>query len=383
MGSIAWRRLRLAAAFLDAALRYWLTVYPLARWHARRWRRRAAAIPDPVLRGIALETHRAERGNLEGAAALAAFAPLRRRAAVVCASVAFQATYDYADSLAEQPSRVPFANARALHDALRVALSPGAEHTAYYRHHTRAQDGGYLRELVGASQAAMGKLPSRHVIEAQLAKAVARIVAHQARTHGRGKDARSLAALTCARVAPQAGMHRWETSAAGASSLGAFALVTAAARARVSSDDAAAIDRAYFPWAGALHVLLDSLVDRPADMSSGQCSLVERYGSADEMAGRLDAIATRAFASTQALRHGTRHALVLAAMSAYYLSEPEARLPYAARTSERVLAAAGDLAVPTLTVMRIRRLLARGAPRVNVGTPDPPPARATASLRAR
>jgi len=382
MGSIAWRRLCVVAAFLDAALRYWLTVFPLVRWQTRRWRRRAAAIPDPVLRKIALDTHRAESGNLEGAAAFAAFVPLRRRAAVVRASIAFQTTYDYADSLAEQPSRVPFSNAWALHDALRVALCPGAEHTAYYRHHPRADDGGYLRALVDSSQAAIRRLPSQPAIERHLARAAGRVIAHQARAHGRDDEARLLAAWARARTPRQPGLRWWEASAAGASSLSAFALMAAAADPRLSRDDAAAIDRAYFPWAGALHVLLDSLADRSADISSGQCSLVEGYASTDEMAARLGAIATMAFASMQSLRRDTRHALILAAMSTYYLSMPSAQLAYAAKARERVLAAAGDLASPTLAVMRIRRRLGRRSS-VSAGTPDPPPAPAMASLRVR
>lgn len=381
MGPIAWRRLRGAVAFVDAALRYWCTVYPLVRWHTRRWRRRAAAIPDPVLRRIALETHRAERGNLEGAAAFAAFAPLRHRATVVRASVAFQATYDYVDSLAEQPHRKPFSNGRALHEALRVALCPRAQHTAYYRHHPRRDDGGYLHLLVGACQAALRELPSQRVIEPHLARASRRMIAYQARVHG-GRDVPALAAWARAHTPPMSGLRWWEAAAGAASSLGAFALVTAAAHPRLSSDEAAAIDRAYFPWVGALHVLLDSLVDRPADASSGHCSLVEGYGRPDETAARLGTIATAAFASTRALRHGNRHALILAAMSAYYLSAPTARLPHAALARERVLAAAGDLAGPTLAVMQSRRKLA-GGPRVRAGTPDPPPARAMASLRVR
>jgi len=382
MGPIARRRLRLAVAFMDAALRYWLTVFPLVRWNTRRWRHRAAAIPDPVLRRIALDTHRGESGNLEGAAAFAAFAPLRRRAAVVRASVAFQTVYDYVDSLAEEPSLAPFANAQALHDALRVALCPGTEHAAYYRHHPRTDDGGYLHDLVDASQSALRRLPSQVVIQAFLAKATERIVAHQARVHSHGQQARQLAARTRARVPHQTGLRWWEASAAGASSLGALALVTAAADPNLGSEEAAAIDRAYFPWAGALNVLLDSLVDRSVDLASGQCSLVEGYDDTEDMATRLGAIATQAFAATRALRRGTRHALILAAMSAYYLSAPSTRQPYAAHARERVLAAAGDLARPTLAVMRGRRLLA-GRPDLSAGTPDPPPAPATASLRVR
>jgi len=382
MGPIAWRRLRLAVAVLDCVLRYWLTAYPLARWHARRWRRRAAAIPDPVLRRIALETHRTEGGNLEGAAAFAAYAPLRRRASVVRASVAFQATYDYVDSLTEQPSPVPFANGRALHEALRVALCPSADHVAYYRHHSRTDDGGYLCRLVDACRGAMRELPSHDVIEPYLAEAAERMIGYQARVHSRGPDADALPSWADAQAPPGSGLLWWEAAAAAASSLGTFALVAAAADPRLSAEDADAIERAYFPWAGALHVLLDSLIDQPADASSGHCSLVELYARPEVAAARFGAIARAAFASAQTLRRGTRHAAVLAGMSAHYLSAPTADLPDAALARERVMEAGGGLIAAACVMMRARRRLASGSP-VSAGTPDPPLARAMASLRVR
>lgn len=354
MGSIAWGRLRAAVVFFDAAIRYWLTVYPLVRWHTSRWRRGARAIPDPVLRRIALETHRAESGNLEGAAAFAAFAPLRRRSSVVRACVAFQATYDYVDSLAEQPTTASFANARALHDALRVALCPDSQHTAYYRHEARAHDGGYLRLLVGSCQAAMRALPGRLVIERQLGDAAARMIAYQARIHAREPKDDGLAAWARAHTPSRTGLAWWEAAAAAASSLGAFALVTAAADPHLSADEAKAIDRAYFPWVGALHVLLDSLVDQPIDATTGHCNLVAHYERPDEAAARIGAIATTAFASTRALRQGSRHATILAAMIAYYLSAPTAQLPHAEPARDRVLAVGGGLVRPALALMRVR-----------------------------
>jgi tetraprenyl-beta-curcumene synthase len=359
MGPIAWRRLGLSVAFLNAACRYWLTVFPLVLRETSRWRRRAQAIPDPALRRIALDTHRGEAGNLEGAAAFAAYAPLRHRPAVVRAAVAFQATYDYVDSLAEQSSCAQAIDARALHESLRVALCPSAQHVAYYRHHPHTDDGGYLRLLVDACRGALQALPSHSVIEPQLADAVARMIEYQALIHGCEASARGLAAWADEHTPPGAELRWWEAAAAGASSLGVFALVAAAAERRLSDDDAAAIDRTYFPWIGALHVLLDSLVDQPADIRAGHHSLVDHYRSPDETATRLDTIATTAFGATRTLRRGDRHALLLAAMSAYYLASPAADLPHALPARERVLTAAGDLAQPTLAALRGRRTIER------------------------
>ena len=123
----------LPAEFLSAAKRYWLRVFPTVRREAIRWRSRAEEIPDPVLRQAALANLRAERLNLDGAAAFAAFAPDAHRPAVVRAQVALQAAYDYVDALAEQPCRDPIRNGDQLHKVLGAALDPTGPRIDYTR----------------------------------------------------------------------------------------------------------------------------------------------------------------------------------------------------------------------------------------------------------
>ncbi len=97
-------RVKLAGAFARAARTYWASVHPILRGELRHWRARAAEIPDPVLRQLALHSHNHKLENLEGAAAFATFVKPDQRAVVVRALVAFQAAYDYADIVSEQPS---------------------------------------------------------------------------------------------------------------------------------------------------------------------------------------------------------------------------------------------------------------------------------------
>lgn len=136
-----------------------------------------------------------------------------------------------------------------------------------------------------------------------------------------------------------------------------MALVAAAGQPELSDDDAAAMERAYFPWIGALHVLLDSLIDQPTDAQAGHQSLMDHYRSPDEAAVRLAAIAAAAFAAARELRGGYPHAMLLAAMTGFYLSAPEARLPHAVAAGDRVIATMGGLTAPTITVLRGRRAL--------------------------
>jgi tetraprenyl-beta-curcumene synthase len=343
-----------------AACRYWLDVFPRARREVHRWRGRARAIPDPVLSEIALETIRAEQRNLEGAAAFAAFVPAPWRADVVRTVVAFQALYDFVDTLVEQPADDPIANGRALHEALLVAVTPGRPHPDYYAHHPRRVDGGYLRELVDRCRDAFARLPSHAAVQLPLHRAVRRMIAYQTLIHGDGALAHAPLAAWARRETPAGSELRWwETAAGGASSLVAFALIAAAAQPSLSAREAAAVKDAYFPWIGALHVLLDSLVDRPQDAAAGHHSIVGHYRSPEETAARMDAIAATALRAAQALPDGEQHALLLAAMAGFYLSARSARLPHAAAATERITATLGDLARPVLLVHRVRQAVGR------------------------
>ena len=153
-------RLAHAVSFAGAARRYWLGVFPGVCRERRRRRTRALEIPDPLLRRVALDAQR-KWGNVEGAAAFAAFTPRRRRAAAARAMTCFQAAYNYLDMLGEQPSADPVANGRRLHSALLAALDPDyAPHLDYYEHNLQRDDGGYLTEILDSCRAALVTLPS-------------------------------------------------------------------------------------------------------------------------------------------------------------------------------------------------------------------------------
>jgi tetraprenyl-beta-curcumene synthase len=387
------------AAFAALTARYWLSVYPRFRREARDWRERAGQIPDPALRGLALETLREERGNLEGAAAFAVLAPHAERARVVRALVAFQAIYDYADTLAEQSSSDPAANGRQLHLALLDALGrdgggstdhadsdsdsgPGhmesshadradqadsdqadsghvdsnrAGTAGYYAYSARQDDGGYLGELIAACAAALGTLPGYAAVAARAQAAAARMVDFQSLAHDDRADSKERLADWAERRTPHgSGLEWWETAAGAASSLLVFALIAHAAGSNTGEARAEAIERAYFPWIGALHVLLDSLVDQADDARAGRHSLVEHYGSPSELTGRLRAIAAGAVQASGTLPDGARHELILAAMASFYLSQPAASSPAGAPAKAAILATLGERATLAMWLFRVR-----------------------------
>ncbi|MGO9320931.1 MAG: DUF2600 family protein [Solirubrobacteraceae bacterium] len=353
-------QLALAGAFAGAASRYWLGVFPLVGRELRHWHERARRIPDPALRQLALITQSAERGNIEGAAAFAVLAPRAHRERVVRAVVAFQTTYDYIDTLAEQPSADPVANGRQLHLALLSALDTDCDHPDYYEHNRASRDNGYIRNLIDTCRFAFSALPSHASVAEPALRAARRMIDYQSLNHGAAGDTRLALAQWAAGVTPAgSGLRWWETAAAAASSLTVFALIAAAAQPALAVEEAAATERAYFPWIGSLHVLLDSLIDRHDDIQAGQHCLIDHYASAEEAAARLSAIAARAMRATELLPRSVQHTTILAAMAGFYLSAPSTSAPAAMLASQRVLKTMGTVVTPTMAVHRARRAAGR------------------------
>ncbi|MGH2881031.1 MAG: DUF2600 family protein, partial [Solirubrobacteraceae bacterium] len=282
-------RIYLATEFVCAARGYWLSVFPRVALELRRRRALATRIPDPALRRLALQALQRKGRNLEGAAAFATLAPRSQRSLVVQALVCGQAMCDYLDVLCEQPSRDPVANGYALHDALLDAVAaPGFRDPDYYRHHPHRQDGGYLRAMIEGVSGALARLPAGEAVAAPLARAVKRIASYQALNHCEAHGSYQPFehwARDEGRSCPH--MRWWEAGAGAGSTLSLHVLLGVAADPRVDRREVSAIDEAYFPWIGALHSMLDSLVDREEDLAMGVRGLIDYYLSAEEAAGRM------------------------------------------------------------------------------------------------
>ncbi|MGA9876590.1 MAG: DUF2600 family protein [Solirubrobacteraceae bacterium] len=370
-------RAALSATFVRAAFSYWVTVFPRVCVHIARWRRLALRIPDPVLRHLALEAL-AKRGNIEGAAAFAAFAPRSQRARVTTAVSAFQAAYNLLDMLGEQPSDDPVLDGRRLHEALVYALTPSesgqpdaltgrpnaqgepderlAAPLDWYAHHPQRNDGGYLNHLIQQCRTAFAGLPSQELVASAARAGAARIVAFQSLNLSESQgDHSGLERWAREATPPGTDLQWWETAAAAGSSLGVFALIAAAGERELDAREAKAIDRAYFPWIGGLHSLMDNLIDKREDEAAGHRSLIEYYGP-QRAAQRMSWLASKAQRAARELPHGRRHTVILAAMIANYLATPEAGSAQLRPVSDAVLATTGPLARPTLLVFKLRRL---------------------------
>ncbi len=352
-------RAALATSFATAAQRYWLSVFPRTRREVHFWRRHAEQIPDPVLRRHALEAQSAKSGNVEGATAFAAFATRRRRTSAIRAQVAFQSAYDYLDTLAEQTSSDPLLNARQLHQALKVASDPSRAHLDYYAHNLQRDDAGYLKRLVKECHDALTTLPSYSAVATPINRLTARIVAYQSLNLTESQGGHSQLATWAQRETPEGtGLSWWETAASAGSSLGIFALISAATRPSLHAGEAVAIERAYWPWIGALHSLLDSLVDLDQDAAAGQRSLLDYYESPQEAARRLQALVEQAFRSVRCLPRANEHATVLVGMIGFYLAGYKPRSTMEKLVVSGVEETVGPIGRPSMLTFQARRALA-------------------------
>ncbi len=317
---------------------------------------RAGEIPDANLRRTAAEAL-AKRGNIEGAALFATLSPARERRSVVRALVAFQTAYNYLDALSEQPSESPLTNTDQLHQALLTALHPRAPHPDYYAHNPHRDDGGYLLALLDTCAGVLAALPSYPAVAAAAREAAARILDFQtlnlSDAHG-GHDALERWAIEATPAG--SGLVWWETAAAAGSSLSVHALIAAAATPELDSWEAREIDRVYFPSAGALHSLLDSLVDRREDLEGGRRCLLDYYGSNAYAAAQLAGLAMRARDATERLAHPHAHRVILTAMGSYYLSAPECDTAEGQAITRSVTRIMGPALTVATAMFRARRL---------------------------
>jgi tetraprenyl-beta-curcumene synthase len=351
------RRAGLSGVFVATIARYLATVLPQVDRELVHWQARAQQIPDPHLRQATAEALR-KCGNIEGAALFATLAPRASRSDAVRALAAFQMAYNIVDALSEMPNEDPAANGAQLHRALLVALSPGAAHDDYYTHSQQGDDGGYLRELVDACREALAALPSLAVVAPAAVAGARRIVDFQALNlpEPQGGHAQ-LERWGTAAIATSSGLAWWEAAAAAGSSLGVHALIAAAADPRLDPAEVAEIAGAYHPWIGALHSLLDSLVDRREDREGGRLCLLDYYSSTTYAAARLADLAGRSMRAYERLPGGRAHRTIATAMVSYYLSAPECATSEARMISSALTRVLGCHLTVAILIFRARRLL--------------------------
>ncbi len=350
-------RAGLALALVN--VRYWLHVAPLAREELARWRRRARAIDDPVLRALALAKLDEEGFNAEAAAMLATVAPRAHRRRAVEAIVAAEVLYDYLDGLTESPAAEAPGDGERLFTAFIDAVTPSAAPVGdYYRHHSRRED-VYLGELVASVRLALAGLPASASVAETLRRSAERGAEAQLRIHasttGASEDLRPWAERRAAGTPLE-----WREYLAGAacSVLAVHALIAAASDRRTTYARGLEIDRIYL-LVSVLPTILDSIVDHEQDARVGRPGYVQHYDDRALLARRLSSVIDDALARAREAPHGAHHVMTLVGVVAYYLSAPAADGELARPVVEHVGAQLRPLLAPALSMMRTWRAAKR------------------------
>ncbi len=311
-----------SARFLTRLFRH---VLPLARQELDSWTSLAANIPDVALRHEALQSLQHKRFHADGGCVYAASNRVHS-AGLVRLIVALQTISDYLDNLCDRASSTLDADDfRQLHHAMRDAVSPQAPLRPYYAVRGEPDDGGYLNALVTACQQEIARLPGYSAIAPEVAWLVERYCELQEHKHvALSERAQRLQQWSSAYLDGESDLAWWEWCAAAGSTLGMFALFTAAAKP-LSRQQATAVYSAYFPWICGLHILLDYLIDLEEDANEEDFNFVECYPPGFDLKQRLCLFAKRGLEhASKAPFESALHQHVVRGLLAMYLSDAKA-----------------------------------------------------------
>lgn len=347
--------------------KFLLLAFPLVNAEIGKWRALAQNCPDPYLREMALASIATKKFHCQGGSVYSTGAGLRYRRLLVRAIVALQTISDYLDNLCDRMGVEDGAAFARLHQAFLDALRPPSSEAAlprpvpqmastaratglptgtgsfpggnrrqppeqadrpgYYSLYPYQDDGGYLPALVRTCQEALIRLPAYPVVQDQ-ALSLARMYCRlQASKHlsPAVREGTLLDWLTPEANRYDSPVFWWEVAAATGSTLGIFALFTLASYPETTRSEAEAVTRAYFPWIGGLHILLDYFIDQAEDVSGGDLNFASYYRNLEETSQRLTLLLEQSLTRARQLPHPFFHELVVQGLLAMYLSDPKVK----------------------------------------------------------
>jgi tetraprenyl-beta-curcumene synthase len=330
---------------------------PAVSAEIRRWRRRALAIPNPMVRADALSALSNKRTHADGAA-LFWILPRRRNRDLLQLLVSYELIWDLLDNLSERAAAAGQIDGRQLHLPIVEAIDPSAPISDYYRDCPWREDGGYLRALVEACRASCRRLPSYPLVRpVALANAeLAQVLALNHDPNATRRDA-SLRGWVAEHFPDRRDISWWELSGAASAPLTIHALLALAAEKECQGADVDAVQNAYFPWLSAATTMLDSYVDQVEDRENGDHSYIGHYPGSEVAVRGVERLLARAALEVRALREGRKHAIIAAAMAAMYLSKSSAATPHLRASTRRLAESGGSLTTLLLPILRSWRIV--------------------------
>lgn len=307
-------------------------------------RAQAEAIPHPSLREQALSSLNTKQFHCEGGGVFGG--PSRDPGGLLLDFLLpYQTLCDYLDTVTDRgPSQEPD-NLRQLHQSLLDAVHPGASVADYYAYHPHQEDGGYAAFLVTQSRMALERFPGYAAVQPWMTRLVSLYVDLQVFKHGPvAERVPRLTAWWAAECPDETGLEWWEFAAAAGTTLGLFALLNLAAESTPDPDLIDKTARLYFPWIGALHILLDYYVDQEEDRLGGDLNFVTYYPSPTEAVSRIRAIYRQSLRHAQGLPDGPFHQYVAKGLLGFYLSDQKLRRDRSGSAC-RLLASGGSVSL--------------------------------------
>lgn len=305
---------------------------------------RAYAIPNLNLREQALSSLKTKQFHCEGGGVFAG--PSRDQEGLLFTFLLpYQTLCDYLDTVTDRgPSQDPI-NLRQLHQALVDAVHPTEATQDYYRYHPDQNDAGYAASLVADARSALLMFPGYEAVKGALARLVELYVDLQVYKHGPPDERVPRLTEWFERQSdPERGLNWWEFSAAAGSTLGLFALLNLALSPEPDPEKVAQVMTLYFPWLGALHILLDYYVDQEEDRLGGDLNFVTYYPSRHHAVQGIRRIYRRIMDEAQQLPDAAFHQYVAKGLLGFYLSDHKLRRRPASATCQ-LLASGGTVSL--------------------------------------
>ncbi len=333
---------------------YFRAVRPLVIESLATIRNWAESIPHPALREQALDSLTHKQFHCEGGGVFGA--PSRDpEGHVMEFLVPYQTLCDYLDTVTDRgPSQDPD-NLRWLHQALLDAVVLDTPPRDYYALHPHQDDGGYIAKLIGVCHQSLRQFPGYLEIKGGLGRLVELYVDLQVFKHG-PEETRvpALEAWFQREGGDKYGLAWWEFAAATGSTLGLFALLNLATSGRPSPSLVLLVQSLYFPWIGALHILLDYLIDREEDLIGGDLNFVSYYRDYNTAIERIRVIYRTAQTEAERLPDASFHRYVTRGLLGFYLSDQKIRHQID-RPTCGLLASGGSISIGVWLAARMGR----------------------------
>lgn len=253
-----------------------------------------------------------------------------------------QTISDYLDNLCDNTETVDENAFRQLHLSLYDAIETSSFFGDYYKYYPYKQDNKYLHYLVAECRSSLSNLHSYEKALPFIKKYIDWYSNLQTYKH-LSLDTREKFLKNWGKKYlksyPQISL--WEFSAATGSTLGIFAMYVASYNPLFKDEDFLSLDKTYFPWICALHILLDYYIDYMEDIEEKQLNFTFYYEDIEMCEDRITFFAKRSLEMCDTLKYPLFHKTVVKGLLAMYLSDSKAFQKYNKKVSTNIIKQGG------------------------------------------